>query len=102
MFTAEDTHMQTWHAENHESTSDQAWESWAAETALLFRQAGLCILSHEWHYGNTMPIDLDGDGRHSYPAGDGFSLDEAYEKWDAGGSPQAYLDLVLARRGDGQ
>lgn len=60
--------------ESYSSPSEQAWLAWCKAVERL--------LGH----------DLDGDDES-----EGYSLDEAYACWEAGDSPQTYVDEVRGR-----
>lgn len=78
-----DTHMDTWQSENRTTASDRAWYQWIAEAQRLAGHS------------------LDGD-----QATDGYSMDYAYEAWEAGQTAAQYVastprpkvgDVVYAR-----
>lgn len=70
----------------------RTWEQWAEATAFCLRKSYFCRMATDWHFGG-MPTELDGNLEN-----DGFSLDDAHEKWKAGYSPLSYYDLVIDRR----
>lgn len=90
-----DDHMDTWQAETYVSPDEQDWLVWVHRTVLLFREAGFCIVDHEWTTENTLPIGLDGD-QDTY----GFSLDDSYTKWEMGYRPVDYLNEVKHNRSE--
>ncbi|PPF13760.1 hypothetical protein C5B92_16175 [Rathayibacter sp. AY1A4] len=68
MSIVEDTHLETWKAEVDSSLAERRWLAWIGDAE---RAAG---------------HSLDGD-----QAVDGYSMDFAYEAWELGASPAAYV-----------
>lgn len=63
------------------SKSDRAWEAWCASAERLL--------------GHSLDgCDVAGMG---YGEGEGYSLDEAYDVWQAGKSAHAYVATVTSR-----
>ncbi|RYF49326.1 MAG: hypothetical protein EOO38_08175 [Cytophagaceae bacterium] len=71
-----DTHLETWKSETRTSPDEQHWYSWIKEAEKLAGHS------------------LDGDNSHDNPNPDGYSMDEAYESWETGCTPEQYVNSI--------
>lgn len=99
MFDATDLEIarrETAHEMGEAGALDRSWSRFfdAAEKAVIARG-----WDGKFNNGNSRGLDgneYTGDGEPS----DGYSIDGAYDAWEAGKSVEAYIAAVEARRGE--